>query len=70
MDPRLVTAIFVIIGVPATVIGYVFVIEQLLKLIPARRQEFLPGNTSKKVQPIVAVTHDKGTILAAPCAGL
>ena len=39
MDPRLVTAIIVIIGVPATVIGYVFVIEQLLKLIPARRQD-------------------------------
>ena len=41
MDPRLVTAIIVIIGVPATVIGYVFVIEQLLKLIPARRQDSL-----------------------------
>jgi alpha-glucoside transport system permease protein len=41
MDPRLVTAIIVIIGVPASVVGYVFVIEQLLKLIPARRQDSL-----------------------------
>jgi alpha-glucoside transport system permease protein len=41
MDPRLVTAIIVIIGVPASVVGYVFVIEQLLKLIPSRRQDSL-----------------------------
>jgi alpha-glucoside transport system permease protein len=39
MDPRLITAIIVIVGVPASVIGYVFVIEQLLKLIPSRRQD-------------------------------
>lgn len=39
MDPRLITAIIVIVGVPASVIGYVFVVEQLLKLVPARRQD-------------------------------
>jgi alpha-glucoside transport system permease protein len=39
MDPRLITAVIVIVGVPATVIGYVFLIEQVLKLIPSRRQD-------------------------------
>jgi alpha-glucoside transport system permease protein len=34
MDPRLVTAIVVVVGVPATVIGYIIVIEQLLRLAP------------------------------------
>jgi len=34
MDPRLITAIVVVVGVPATVIGYIIVIEQLLRLAP------------------------------------
>jgi ABC-type sugar transport systems, permease components len=38
MDPRLVTAIIVLVGVPATVIGYVFLVEQVLRLVPGRRQ--------------------------------
>jgi len=38
MDPRLVTAIIVLVGVPATVIGYVFLVEQALRLVPGRRQ--------------------------------
>jgi alpha-glucoside transport system permease protein len=32
MDPRIPTAIIVIVGVPATVIGYILLVEQLLKL--------------------------------------
>ncbi|HEY2887539.1 MAG TPA: sugar ABC transporter permease [Candidatus Limnocylindrales bacterium] len=36
MDPRIPTAIIVIIGVPATVIGYVLLVEQLLKAAPDR----------------------------------
>jgi alpha-glucoside transport system permease protein len=38
MDPRLITAIIVIVGVPATVIGYVFVVEQILRFVPTRLQ--------------------------------
>ncbi len=38
MDPRLVTALIVVVGVPATVIGYVFVVEQILRLVPSRLQ--------------------------------
>ena len=30
MDPRLTTAIIVVVGVPAAVIGYVFLVEQVL----------------------------------------
>jgi alpha-glucoside transport system permease protein len=36
MDPRIPTAIIVIVGVPATVIGYVLLVEQLLKVAPDR----------------------------------
>jgi alpha-glucoside transport system permease protein len=36
MDPRIPTAIIVIIGVPAVVIGYVLLVEQLLKAAPDR----------------------------------
>jgi len=36
MDPRIPTAIIVIVGVPATVIGYVLLVEQLLKAAPDR----------------------------------
>ncbi|MEP6638650.1 MAG: sugar ABC transporter permease [Chloroflexota bacterium] len=38
MDPRLITALIVVVGVPATVIGYVFVVEQILRLVPSRLQ--------------------------------
>jgi alpha-glucoside transport system permease protein len=38
MDPRLVTAIIVLVGVPASVIGYVVVVEQVLRLVPGKRQ--------------------------------
>ena len=38
MDPRLITAIIVVVGVPATVIGYVFLVEQVLRLVPGKRQ--------------------------------
>jgi alpha-glucoside transport system permease protein len=38
MDPRLITAIIVLVGVPASVIGYVFVVEQVLRLVPGKRQ--------------------------------
>lgn len=38
MDPRLTTAIIVVVGVPAAVIGYVFLVEQILRFVPSRRQ--------------------------------
>ena len=38
MDPRLITAIIVVVGVPATVIGYMFLVEQVLRLVPGKRQ--------------------------------
>src|SRR5438874_3985693 len=38
MDTRLLTAIVVIIGVPATVIGYILLIEVLLRGAPLRMQ--------------------------------
>ena len=38
MDPRLTTAIIVVVGVPAAVIGYVFLVEQVLRFVPSRRQ--------------------------------
>jgi len=38
MDPRLITAIIVLVGVPASVVGYVFVVEQLLRFVPDKRQ--------------------------------
>jgi len=39
MDPRLLTAIIVVVGVPVSVIGYILLIEQLLRLVPGRRQD-------------------------------
>ena len=41
MDPRIPTALIVIVGVPATVIGYVLLVEQLLKLAPDRLRDRL-----------------------------
>ncbi len=38
MDSRLVTAAIVVIGVPATVVGYILLVEVLLRAAPARLQ--------------------------------
>jgi alpha-glucoside transport system permease protein len=38
MDQRLVTALIVIVGVPAVVIGYILAMEQVLRLVQARWQ--------------------------------
>lgn len=38
MDPRLVTALIVVVGVPATLIGYILVVEQVLRFLPTRLQ--------------------------------
>ncbi len=36
MDPRLTTAIIVVVGVPAVLVGYIWGTEQVLRLIPER----------------------------------
>jgi alpha-glucoside transport system permease protein len=36
MDPRLITAIIVVVGVPAVLVGYIWGTEQVLKLAPER----------------------------------
>jgi alpha-glucoside transport system permease protein len=41
MDPRLVTAIIVVVGVPAVLIGYIILTEQILRPIPDRRRATL-----------------------------
>ena len=41
MDGRLITALMVVIGVPAVLIGYILVSEQLLKFAPERSQSRL-----------------------------
>ena len=41
MDPRLVTAIIVVVGVPAVLIGYIVLTEQILRPIPDRRRATL-----------------------------
>lgn len=38
MDPRLTTALIVVIGVPAVLVGYIMATEQVLRLVPARAQ--------------------------------
>lgn len=38
MDPRLVTAIIVVVGVPATLVGYILLTEQVLRFLPAHWQ--------------------------------
>ena len=38
MDPRLVTAIIVVVGVPAVLVGYIVGTEQVLRLFPERRK--------------------------------
>jgi alpha-glucoside transport system permease protein len=38
MDPRLITALVVVIGVPAVLVGYIVATEQVLRVFPARLQ--------------------------------
>ena len=38
MDDRLVTALIVVVGVPATVVGYILLTEALLRAVPTRLQ--------------------------------
>jgi len=38
MDARLLTALIVIVGVPATVVGYILLTEALLRVVPTRLQ--------------------------------
>jgi len=38
MDPRLTTAAVVVFGIPAILVGYIIVAEQILKLVPKRLQ--------------------------------
>ena len=41
MDSRLVTALIVVVAVPATLLGYIVLIERLLRFLPERRQPTL-----------------------------
>ncbi len=36
MDPRLLTAVIVVVGVPAVLVGYIWATEQVLRLLPER----------------------------------
>ena len=36
MDPRLITAVIVVVGIPAVLVGYIVATEQLLRLAPER----------------------------------
>jgi alpha-glucoside transport system permease protein len=38
MDPRLVTAIIVVVGVPAVLVGYILAVEYVLRFLPPRAQ--------------------------------
>ncbi len=38
MDPRLITAVVVVVGVPAVLIGYIMATEQVLRIFPGRMQ--------------------------------
>ena len=38
MDSRIVTAILVVVGVPAILVGYILLTERIVALVPARRQ--------------------------------
>src|SRR5690625_7773729 len=37
MDDRLITTLVVVIGVPATLVGYIFLVELILRFLPQRR---------------------------------
>jgi alpha-glucoside transport system permease protein len=41
MDPRLVTAIIVVVGVPAVLLGYIWLTEQVLRPVPDKRRGLL-----------------------------
>jgi alpha-glucoside transport system permease protein len=41
MDPRLITAIIVVVGVPAVLFGYIVLTEQILRPVPDRRRGLL-----------------------------
>src|SRR3954452_17027120 len=38
MDPRLGTALLVLVGVPAVIVGYIYATEWILRLVPDRRR--------------------------------
>ena len=38
MDPRLINAIVVVVGVPATLVGFILLVEWVLRLLPLRAQ--------------------------------
>ncbi len=38
MDPRLITAFIVVVGVPAVLVGYILGVEWLLRFVPGRLQ--------------------------------
>jgi alpha-glucoside transport system permease protein len=38
MDPRLITAVIVVVGVPAVLVGYIVATEQVLRIFPGRLQ--------------------------------
>ena len=38
MDPRLITALIVVVGVPAVLVGYIVATEQVLRVFPQRAQ--------------------------------
>ncbi len=38
MDPRLITAVIVVVGVPAVLVGYIVATEQVLRIFPGRVQ--------------------------------
>ncbi len=38
MDPRLITAVIVVVGVPAVLVGYIVATEQVLRIFPGRAQ--------------------------------
>ena len=41
MDPRLITAVVVVIGVPLVLLGYILLVERILGFAPERRQASL-----------------------------
>ena len=38
MDPRLGTALLVLVGIPAVIVGYIYATEWILRLVPDRRR--------------------------------
>src|SRR3954453_7429260 len=41
MDPRLGTALLVLIGIPALIVGYIYATELVLRLVPDRRRSLV-----------------------------